>query len=277
MVALARLRLLVLIGLVSSSPSGSDVEARELADRFGLSFEPRNDRPVEELLQLSTGAPLLLLGRLSADLFTRTKTGSIQSQRASLGMALLRFSRALSGEGGQVDTLVRVANLSPGDRVIDATLGLGADALIASQATRTQVLAFEQSPIIAAFTQAALRRPTGTPDLRKAALEAGERILIRAGDHKDLLAAQADKSAEVILFDPMFQAPVESQPVFDVIREHAEMSKLSDDSLAQARRVATRGILIKDSPRGSELKRLKLEPLHSRRVLFGWISASEKL
>jgi 16S rRNA (guanine1516-N2)-methyltransferase len=274
LVALARIRLLVLIGLVSSSPSGSDVEARELADRFGLSFEPRKDRLVEELLQLSTGAPLLLLGRLSADLFTRTKTGSIQSQRASLGMALLRFSRALDGER---DNLVRVASLLPGDRVIDATLGLGADALIAAHTTRARVLAFEQSPIIAAFTQAALRRPTGAPDLRKAALEAGERIVIRAGNHQDLLAAEADKSAEVILFDPMFQAPVESQPVFDVIRAHAERSKLSDDSLAQARRVATRGILIKDSPRGSELKRLKLEPLHSRRVLFGWMSAVEKL
>jgi 16S rRNA (guanine1516-N2)-methyltransferase len=213
------------------------------------------------------------LGRLSADLFTRRKTGAIQSQRASLGMALLRFSRAISGNGGQPDTLVRVAKLSPGERVIDATLGLGADALIAAHATRARVLAFEQSPIIAAFTQAALRRPTGAPDLRKAALEAGERIVVRAGNHHDLLAAEADKSADVILFDPMFQAPVESQPVFDVIREHADRSKLSDESLAQARRVATRGVLIKDSPRGSELKRLKLRPIHSRRFLFGWLQA----
>ncbi len=129
-------------------------------------------------------------GQPSADLYTRESDHTIASQRASLGMALLRFARAAglatadsnstipTDSNLQVptdsdlptqDTLVRTANLREGDRVIDATLGLGADALLAAQATRARVLAFEKSGVLAAFTQAALRRPSGGPELRRAA------------------------------------------------------------------------------------------------------------
>ena len=274
--------------LVTSSPSGSDDEARELARRFNLLFEPRRDRLVDQLLIASGGEPVLLLGALSADLYTRVANVTIASQRASLGMALLRLARAAASTEAPTpinstlptpinsalptaDTLVRAANLRPGDRVIDATLGLGADALIAAQATRARVLAFEKSGVLAAFTQAALRRPGGGPELRKAALDAGERIDIQVGDHLELLKRQPDRSAEVVLFDPMFRSQVLSQPVFQVVRAHAERAPLSLEAIAQARRVATRGVLIKDSPRGAELKRLGIETVYARRFLYGWL------
>ena len=274
--------------LVTSSPSGSDDEARELARRFNLLFEPRRDRLVDQLLIASGGEPVLLLGALSADLYTRVANVTIASQRASLGMALLRLARAAASTEAPTpinstlptpinsalptaDTLVRAANLRPGDRVIDATLGLGADALIAAQATRARVLAFEKSGVLAAFTQAALRRPGGGPELRKAALDAGERIDIQVGDHLELLKRQPDRSAEVVLFDPMFRSQVLSQPVFQVVRAHTERAPLSLEAIAQARRVATRGVLIKDSPRGAELKRLGIETVYARRFLYGWL------
>jgi len=263
-------------GLITTSPSGDEEEARELAARFGLLAEPRRGRRVDELLARAFPGPVLVLGALSAELFAQPTAAARETAgqgepagvRASLGMAMLRFTRALAGEP---DSLLRAAALRPGELVIDATLGLGGDALMAAQATGARVIGLEKSPMLAAFAQAALRRPPGDANARKAALEAAARIDIRAVDHRDALAQMPDQSADVVLFDPMFRATLDAAPVFDVVREHAEMASLSPETLAQARRVARRGVLIKDSPRGSELRRLGVPEVYARRFLFGWL------
>ena len=75
----------------------------------------------------------------------------------------------------------------------------------------------------------------------------------------------------------MFQgSAAQSAPIFDLVRELAEHAPLDPDTLEEARRVARRGVLIKDAPPGRELARLGLEPLPSRRgprIVFGWAAA----
>jgi 16S rRNA (guanine1516-N2)-methyltransferase len=256
--------------LVTTSPSGDEREARELANRFGLISVPRGRARLDELLAQAAGAPLLLLSERHVELIRHSPSGVIVRERGSQGMAILRLSRAMHGE---IDPLVRVASLIPGDRVLDATLGLGGDALIAAHATQAPLLAFEHSPLLAAFTQASLHRATGKGGLRKAALEAGARIEVQSADYNDALAKLADQSFDVVLFDPMFLSTVEAAPVFDVVRAHANPGQLSMEALAHARRIARRGVLVKDSPRGKELRRLGLAPIKVRRFLFGWADA----
>src|SRR3954451_9278661 len=134
--------------LVTTAPSGSPDEADELARRFGLTAQPRADRLVPELLEAAQGAPVLVLGSRRADLFDGGR-----AFRASIGMGYLRFVRT---RVGQSDTLVTAAKLRPGDRVLDATLGLAQDALIAADATKNPVEGLEASPVLAAFVVAAL-------------------------------------------------------------------------------------------------------------------------
>ncbi len=271
-----------MIALVTTSPSGGEEEARELAARFGLVFEPRRARRLPGLFAASAGAPLLLLGRQEADLYQLNQSGKISSARASLGLGLLRLARLLGpqdspGGGDGPDGLLQAAKLQPGERVIDGTCGLGADALIAAHATGAPVLAIEKSPLLAALTQAALRRPPPVqPALREAALKAGAQIELRAGDHLDLLRAQPSRSASVVLFDTMFSAPVESQPAFSLVRALAEHAGLRAEALREATRVASRGVLVKDSPRGQLLRELGLAPIRARRFLWGWLDAAGK-
>ena len=59
-------------------------------------------------------------------------------------MAFLRLLRARRGES---DPLVAAANLSRGETVLDATLGLGGDALLAAQVTGTRVIGLEIDPV----------------------------------------------------------------------------------------------------------------------------------
>ena len=279
--------------LVTTSPSGDDAEAAGLADRFGLEAQRRRGRTVAELLVAAGGAPVFLLGSRGAELVLgaaerRAEDGlrgkddarppfaevaPPRAFRASLGLAVLRLQRVLAGE---VDPLVEAAQLCAGELVIDATLGLGGDALLASHATGARVLGLERSPLLAAFTQISLRRPGGAGVLADAARAAGDRIDVRCGDHLAALAALSSRSADVVLFDPMFRLPAAASPLFALVRACADPTPLSIEALREARRVARRGVLIKDAAPGRELGRLGLRPLPSRRfprIVFGWADA----
>ncbi len=248
--------------LVTTAPSGDPAEAERLAARCGLLAQPRRERSLEQLAAESAGAPVLVLASRRADLHLGGR-----SYRASPGLSLLRVARARLGEP---DPLVRAAGLREGDRVLDATLGLGGDALVAAQATGADVVGLEASPVLAAFTLAALRR---LPP-RDAAL--GRLIEVRVARHGDALLELPARSFDVVLFDPMFRRAGEAAPLFDLVRTLAEHAPLRAHDLLEARRVARRGVLVKDAWPGAELARLRLTPLPARRlprIVFGWAPA----
>jgi len=248
--------------LVTTAPSGSFEEARELAERFGLEAQPRADRVIPELVEVAAGAPVLILSKARADLVHRGR-----AFRASVGMGFLRLVRARQGE---TDPLVRAAELREGDEVLDATLGLAGDALVAAHATQARVIGLEASPVLAAFVTAGLRR------LLVPGRVAAGRIEVRCADHRADLREMPDRSVDVVLFDPMFRSAAESGALFDLVRTLAEHAPLAPETLREARRVARRGVLVKDAPPGHELARLGLAPLPSRRsprIVFGWAGA----
>jgi len=249
-------------GIVTTATSGDPAEAQELAARFGLRCEPRAARAVAKLLQDATGAPVLVLAARRADLYERGRV-----YRASVGMALLRVVRSRKGER---DPLVAHAALKPGDSVLDATLGLGGDALVAAHATGAPVVGLESDGVIAAFTQAALRR------LPRNGHESGRLVHVVRADHRAWLEGQSAKTFDVVLLDPMFRRAGEAGPLFDLLRTHAEQAPLDRETLRHAQRVARRGVLVKDAARGEELQRLGLTPRSTRRsaaIAFAWAPA----
>jgi hypothetical protein len=254
-----------MIALVTTAPSGDFAEAQDLARRFGVTAEERAGRLLPELLAAAQGAPVLVLGSRRADLYEGDR-----SHRASVGIAFLRVVRAQKGE---VDPLVRAAGLRGGDRVLDCTLGLGGDALVAAHAVGPQgaVMGLEADPVLAAFTAAGLKR------LPAEAAEAAARIEVRRADHRAALRALPSQSFDVVLFDPMFRAPLDAGPLFDLLRARAHHAPLERDEVDEGLRVARRGVLVKDAWPGRELYRLGLEPLPSRRapkIVFGWAAPS---
>jgi 16S rRNA (guanine1516-N2)-methyltransferase len=249
--------------IVTTAPSGDPAEPRELAARFGLCAEPRAGRALAKVLADAAGAPVLVLGSRRADLYERGRRFA-----ASAGMGFLRLVRARNGE---VDPIVAHAGLRPGDTVLDATLGLGGDALVAAYATRTRVVGLESDGTIAAFTQASLRR------LESHAGEPGRNVEVVHADHRSWLRAQPDRSFDVVLLDPMFRRSGDAGPLFDLLRFHAEHAPLDPRTLREAQRVARRGVLLKDAARGEELQRLGVVPRLSRRsaaIAFGWAPAN---
>jgi protein-L-isoaspartate O-methyltransferase len=179
-------------------------------------------------------------------------------------MAFLRLLRLTKGES---DPLVEHVALKPGDSVLDATLGLGGDALVCAQVTGAAVTGLELDPTIAAFTQAAMRR------LPRQARDAARLVQVVRADHRKWLQEQPAGSFDVVLLDPMFRRAGDAGPVFELLRTHGEHSPLDPRTLREARRVARRGVLVKDAARGEELQRLGLVPRLTRRsatIAFAW-------
>src|SRR5256885_9058699 len=241
--------------LVTTAPSGNHDEAEELARRFQLVAEPRGGRLVPELLAAARGAPVLVLAGQTADLFDGER-----SFRASTGMGFLRLVRAQKGEQ---DPLVKAAELRSGDLVLDATLGLAQDALVAAEATHAALVGLEASPVLAAFAVAALRR------LPVEAGEAAARIEVRCADHRAALRELPSGSFDVVLLDPMFRDAQESNPLFDLLRRHGEHAPLDADTLREARRVAPRRGAVQDAAPGVGVASHHLGPPPARPAAHG--------
>ncbi len=148
--------------------------------------------------------------------------------------------------------------LEDGDRILDCTVGLGADALVAATAVgpRGRVIGLESSAALAAWVGEGLLR-CGDP--------AADRIEIRAADHLAALVGLPDRSFDVVVFDPMFRHARPEPAGFDLVRRLADAAPLSAEALARARRVARRWVVVKDGAPGWDLARLGLTPLPSAR------------
>lgn len=95
---------------------------------------------------------------------------------------------------GAEDRLIAALDLPPGARVLDATLGLGHDALLMAR-MGLNVLACEGHAALLWFTQDGMRRHDP---------EASRRITVRCADHRVVIAAAP--SVDAVYFDPMFPA-----------------------------------------------------------------------
>ncbi|WP_370458831.1 class I SAM-dependent methyltransferase [Aggregicoccus sp. 17bor-14] len=218
--------------------------ARARAREWGLPFVPRPRKaPLGPLLE-SVAEAFLVFEREAVTLTDRHGSFAFHA-----GMAHLRRMRLETGEG---DTLVRLADLRPGDTVLDCTLGLGQDALVCARAVGPagRVVGLEASLALYAVVSEGLAAYDVGP--------ASTRVAAHHADARAWLARQESGSFDVVLFDPMFEKPKKSQPAFEVLRRFAEHAPLAPETLAEARRVARRWVLVKTGKHGEELRRLGL-------------------
>ena len=238
--------------------------AREAADRRALPFRERRGRSLPELAAAEEVDTVLVLGPAASILWADG-----EEQRWHPGMGELRAKRLLQGERTTVDSFLEAARLRPGETVLDCTLGMGADAFVAATAAGPagRVTGIESSPALAAWVGEGLARHPG---------EAARRIEVVCSGHDAFLAAAAERSFDVVVFDPMFRHARAAEPRFDLLRRLGDASPLARTSLDRARRVARRGVLVKDGAPGWDLTRLGLSPLPSARGaerFYAWIDS----
>ena len=117
---------------------------------------------------------------------------------------------------GRPDNFLKAAALAPGQRLLDCTLGLGADALLAAAAVGPagRVLGLEASPAVAAVTAWGLAHQAVRYQHRKTPVaDLAARISVLAAEALEYLRSQPDASWDVVYFDPMFRAAQNGLPL----------------------------------------------------------------
>jgi SAM-dependent methyltransferase len=234
--------------------AGEESAAREAAARHGLPLAPRRNLSAARTAERAEAEALLVLSATRSVLWLGG-----ESHVWSAGMGVLRAKRAGRevGPTGR-DPFLEAAAFRAGETVLDATLGLGADALVAAAAVGPdgRVLGIEASPALAAWVAEGLRRLDLAP---------ARRIEVRAGDHVAVLASLPDRSFDAVAFDPMFRHARAAPGGFGLLRRLADPRPLSREALDRACRVARRRVVVKDGAPGWDLARLGLRPLASAR------------
>ena len=172
-------------------------------------------------------------------------------------LAHLRIKNSLKGEG---DRLIEAMNLRHGMKVLDCTLGLGADAIVESFAIGEEgsVTALEVNPYLAAVVEHGLQNFIDDNDN---VVQAMRRVEVVNADYMDFLKSTADNSFDVVYFDPMFRHPLERSTALNPLRDIADHRAVTVEAIAEARRVAGYRVVLKENAKSLEFERLGFEKI----------------
>lgn len=221
-------------------------EARELAARLSAPYAPRGNTSLDAL-RAEYGVPFVMV--VKEKLAVATEDGELYFHP---GMAHLRLKNLRRGEG---DHLAEALGLAAGMRVLDCTLGMGADAIVESfvAGETGEVVALEANPVVALLIGRGLQSLTGEHPTTRAAMR---RVKVIAADCLDYLRAQPEDSFDAVYFDPMFRHPFEDSAGIHPLRRLADPRPVSPEAVAEACRVARRRVVLKESSRSLEFRRL---------------------
>lgn len=250
----------------SYSPTrAAEERAKRLAGELGVGYVARGTSSVRRLAERHRDSHFLLVtekelqyyGEGGAPLFFHPS------------MSLVRVKRLMNGEN---DGMIDVSGAAPGDRVLDCTAGLGADAIVFAYAVGAegQVTAMESEPALYTVVREGLLAYETHSQPFDAAMR---RVRLKLGDHLEELRSLADNSVDIVYFDPMFRQPVEQSNAIEPLRRLANHAALDKEAIRQAVRVARKSVVLKEHRDSGEFERLGFGlPLRTRtKIAYGVI------
>lgn len=241
------------------------VKAEQAASRFHARLAGRGRQSVAQLMAKHHTDRLLLVAREGIQL--------IRGDESPLffhpSMAAIRLKRLSKGEA---DPMLQAARVQPGDSVLDCTAGLASDSIVFAYGVGPagSVTALESEPVIAYLVSEGLAAYDTGDDAFNAALR---RIRLLHADHMAYLKRLPDDSVDVVYFDPMFRQAIADSSSISPLRELANDNPLSPESVAEAKRVARKTVVLKELKRSEEFERLGFTEIlsSSRKLAYGVI------
>lgn len=226
--------------------------AKEMAEKLSLPLVPRQKEATAELMERYQVDAVLVA--LQNELRLHTQEGELFFHP---NMSQLRLKNLRKGDK---DHMTEAMGLEPGMSVLDCTLGFGADAIVASHGVGEtgRVVGLEASPLIAAVTSHGLQHfmPHGYP-----LFAAMRRIEVVNSEYGAFLKQLADKSFDVVYFDPMFRVPLTKSSSMSPLRLVADPRALCEEAVQEARRVARRRVVMKEANGSGEFARLGFDKI----------------
>lgn len=254
----------------SHRPSPVQVSlANKLANELSVPFIPRNDLSIETILSDNGffGMMVVTAQRISFS------TG-ISEFFFHPGLAKLRINEL---KNGKTDQMIQAMSLHTGDTLLDCTLGLATDAIVASYVSGacSRVTGLESSLLIATIVEQGLKTYQFEDEEITRSMQ---RIEVVHSHHKDYLAGLPPRSYDVVYFDPMFRSPGKKSPSMDAMRAIANPDPIDRETIAMALKVCNRRVVIKERRWSKEFERLGFKEIRGGRyapVVYGIIDRQD--
>ncbi len=225
--------------------------ARSFAQSLSVPFVERNRSSLSQLKQTNKATIIVIMERNQPVAYHDEERFFFHR-----GMSELRLLNMLRGE---TDLMIAAMGLESGMTVLDCTVGLATDALVAAHvaAKSGAVVGLDSIPLIAAITRWGLGNLAVDPTVKLAELnQAAKKINIISVDHSAYLAGLPDNSFDIVYFDPMFRHPKMASVGIQSLRDFADARSLDKDALRQALRVARSRVVVKEAAGSREFHRL---------------------
>ncbi|MFZ5898215.1 MAG: class I SAM-dependent methyltransferase [Bacillota bacterium] len=222
--------------------------ARRLAGELGCPFVERNKLGLDALAALYGADGIVHVGEKRVSLLIGGQEFFYHP-----GMAKLRIKEIIAGK---TDQMVKALGLLPGDTVLDCTLGLGADAVVASYIVGVQgrVVALESTPVLAVLMRHGLQTYNGNESGEL--VRAMRRVEVVCARHEDFLRDSGDGTFDVVYFDPMFRKPINASSAMEPLRLVANNEPVKAATVDEAIRVARKRVVLKERRGSDEFSRL---------------------
>lgn len=247
-------------------PSDSIVErSKRLSEELKCKWVPRKKNSLDKLNSLYHDSCIFVVSSQEIKYF--------HSHQPPLffhpSTALVRVKRLIRGEK---DTLIKYSNYASGDTLLDCTAGMASDSIVFSYhgGISAEITALESEFIPYIILREGLKNyNTDIPALD----EAMRRITLKQENHLSYLKRQADKSIDIIYFDPMFRSPIEDSSALSPLRSVANHQPLQQESMDQAQRVARKTVVLKEQMESGEFNRLGFTEVHKTysKIAYGVI------
>jgi 16S rRNA (guanine1516-N2)-methyltransferase len=170
------------------------------------------------------------------------------------------------------DSLIKACEIKNSDSFLDCTLGMGADAIVASYFSDKPVLGLESSYPIAMIIKWGMKTYRNKISWLT---EPIKKIEVCHCNHYEFLKEMKDDSFDIVYFDPMFRQPLMASEPINALRTIADPSPVTRETIAEACRVARNKVVMKEQVKSSEFEKLDFKKvLHSphNRIGYGIIT-----
>lgn len=225
---------------VSAARAGNEIAGRAKAEAIRIGWEHVGREKLAERLQEALAADVLVFGADGVRLVRYLGGTRVAAFKFHPSTAPLRIENIARGGA---DVCCLAMGLRGGDSVLDCTMGLGADAIVAAYATGPcgSLVALEASEEIFTAVDIGMRGYAADDRI----VEALGRIARRHADYREVLRELDEGSYDVVFMDPMFKTKVSSATPIDAIRAWAFNAYPSWEDVLEAARVARRRFVMK--------------------------------
>ena len=184
----------------------------------------------------------------------------------------MAYLRLRNFERGDPDSLFGAGQFQAGERVLDATLGFASEAILCAHAVGDagQVDGIESVPELGIVVREGLQNVQTASETVNQAMRRVH--VVHLGHHLPFLVSCTTGAYDVVCFDPFFDDILKNSETFEPLRAFGDHAKLLPEALHEARRIATRRVLVKASRYTNQLEEWGASDIYSARagkVVYG--------